>query len=82
MIERHQLNMREGLCQTCQACPAVEACGGGFVPHRWSAENGFANPSVYCADLYKLSAHVNHALGLALKPLLAGENPVVIANGV
>jgi uncharacterized protein len=82
VIERHRLNMREGLCQTCRACPAVEACGGGFVPHRWSAENGFANPSVYCADLYKLSAHVNHALGIALKPLLAGENPAVIANGV
>jgi uncharacterized protein len=81
VVERHQLNMIEGLCQTCRECPAVEACGGGFVPHRWSNENGFSNPSVYCADLYKLSAHVNRALGIALSPLLAGENPVVFAKG-
>jgi uncharacterized protein len=81
VIERHRLNMKEGLCQTCQACPAVEACGGGFVPHRWSVVNGFSNPSVYCADLYKLCAHVNHALGVALKPLLVGKKPVVSANG-
>lgn len=80
VIERHQLNMREGLCKTCRECPAVEACGGGFVPHRWSAEHGFSNPSVYCADLYKLSAHVNRALGIALKPLFVGENPVAVAN--
>ena len=70
VIERHRLNMIEGLCRTCKQCPAVQACGGGFVPHRWSSENGFSNPSVYCADLYKLSAHVNRNLGAALRPLL------------
>ena len=82
VIDRHHLNMLEGLCETCRECPAVEACGGGFLPHRWSAERGFSNPSVYCADLYKLSAHVNHALGIALGPLLVGENPLVTANRV
>ena len=81
VVERHRLNMIEGLCQTCRECPAVEACGGGFVAHRWSPENGFANPSVYCADLYKLSAHVNRVLGIALGPLLAGDKPVVFAKG-
>lgn len=81
VIERHRLNMIEGLCQTCRQCPAVEACGGGFVPHRWSAENGFSNPSVYCADLYRLSSHVNRALSIALGPLLKGEKPVVFAKG-
>lgn len=81
VVERHRLNMIEGLCQTCRECPAVEACGGGFVAHRWSNQNGFSNPSVYCADLYKLSAHVNCALGIALSPLIDGENPVVFANG-
>jgi uncharacterized protein len=70
VIERHRLNRIEGLCQTCNECPAVQACGGGFVPHRWSSENGFSNPSVYCADLYKLIAHVNRKLGRALDPVL------------
>jgi len=70
VIERHRLNRIEGLCQTCKKCPAVQACGGGFVPHRWSSENGFSNPSVYCADLYKLIAHVNRKLGRALEPIM------------
>jgi uncharacterized protein len=81
VVERHRLNLVEGLCQRCRECPAVEACGGGFVAHRWSSENGFSNPSVYCADLYKLSAHVNRALGITLRPLLRGENPVALTRG-
>ena len=86
VIERHRLNRIEGLCRTCTECPAVQACGGGFVPHRWSLENGFSNPSVYCADLYKLSAHVNAKLAKALTPLLKTDqvrprSQVRYANG-
>jgi uncharacterized protein len=47
-----------GLCGTCQACPVVSVCGGGYLPHRYSSLNGFANPSVYCRDLMKLIIHV------------------------
>jgi uncharacterized protein len=47
-----------GLCATCQACPVVTSCGGGLYAHRYAAANGFANPSVYCADLLKLISHV------------------------
>lgn len=42
------------LCATCQACALVAICGGGYYPHRYSANAGFNNPSVYCADLQKL----------------------------
>ena len=42
------------LCRTCRECPVVRACGGGLYAHRYSHENGFDNPSVYCADLKKL----------------------------
>jgi uncharacterized protein len=35
---------------TCLACPDLKVCGGGMPAHRWSRENGFANPSVFCAD--------------------------------
>jgi uncharacterized protein len=41
------------LCRTCRECPVVQACGGGLYAHRYSHENGFDNPSVYCADLKK-----------------------------
>jgi uncharacterized protein len=34
----------------CQACPHLAVCGGGMPAHRWRAETGFDNPSVFCAD--------------------------------
>jgi uncharacterized protein len=51
-----------GLCQTCQKCPVVTSCGGGLYPHRYRAGTGFANPSVYCADLLKLITHISARL--------------------
>lgn len=46
------------LCSTCQSCEVVGVCGGGYMPHRYSKEHGFDNPSVYCADLEQLVRHV------------------------
>ena len=34
----------------CQGCPELGVCGGGTTAHRWSDDNGYANPSIYCAD--------------------------------
>jgi hypothetical protein len=51
-----------GLCQTCQECPAVASCGGGLYTHRHRSSNGFANPSVYCAELLKLISHISRRL--------------------
>jgi uncharacterized protein len=48
----------QGLAAQCRACPVGRVCGGGLYPHRYSAENGFDNPSVYCPDLYRLITHV------------------------
>lgn len=45
------LNGREALGPTCRACPRVDICGGGYLPHRYRRANGFANPSVWCADI-------------------------------
>jgi uncharacterized protein len=49
---------RSGLCSTCQTCPVRDVCGGGLYPHRYRRGAGFANPSVYCADLRALIEHV------------------------
>lgn len=46
------------LCETCQACELRDVCGGGYMPHRYSRERGFDNPSVYCNDLMKLIQHI------------------------
>lgn len=34
----------------CGDCPFFSVCGGGMPAHRWSAERGFENPTVFCAD--------------------------------
>lgn len=55
------------LCATCQKCPLVAVCGGGYYPHRYSASAGFDNPSVYCADLQKLIRTVHAVVSNDLK---------------
>jgi uncharacterized protein len=42
----------------CRGCRLVEVCGGGHYAHRYEAGKGFANRSVYCADLMRLIRHV------------------------
>lgn len=41
-------------CDQCKACPYFQACGGGYLPHRYDGES-FANPSLYCEALAGLS---------------------------
>jgi len=48
----------------CRACVERDNCAGGFVPHRYSSSRGFDNPSVWCADLLKLFAHIRARLGV------------------
>jgi uncharacterized protein len=52
IIERQ--NRLLSLNRTCMSCSLVKVCGGGYYPHRYSTDNGFQNPSIYCADLQKL----------------------------
>jgi len=47
-----------GLSPVCQRCSIVSLCGGGLYSHRYSAGSGFLNPSVYCADLFRLIGHI------------------------
>lgn len=50
------------LCKKCRQCKFMNACGGGYLPHRFSKENGYDNPSVYCDDLYATFEHIQSAL--------------------
>ncbi len=52
----------EALSPDCRACALRDQCGGGLYPHRYRAGEGFANPSVYCPDLYRLITHVRGEL--------------------
>lgn len=51
-----------GLAPTCQECPVVAACGGGLYAHRFRTSHGFRQPSVYCADLYRVINHISTRL--------------------
>ncbi len=42
----------------CAACPDLGVCGGGMVAHRWSAAQGYDNPTVFCADQRLLIAQM------------------------
>ncbi|CCE06110.1 putative Radical SAM domain protein [Bradyrhizobium sp. STM 3843] len=50
------------LCAKCRECKFMNACGGGYLPHRFSKKNGYDNPSVYCDDLYSMFENMQSVL--------------------
>lgn len=50
---------KDNLCEACQICPIKDACGAGYLPHRYKSGEGFGQPSVYCKDLWKLISHIS-----------------------
>ncbi len=50
------------LPEPCRDCRFKIACGGGYLPHRWSAQSGYDNPSVYCQSLKRILAHIETRL--------------------
>lgn len=45
----------------CRPCRVRRVCGGGLYAHRYRQGSGFANPSVFCRDLYRLITHIRSA---------------------
>ncbi|MGK5637982.1 radical SAM protein [Streptomyces sp. URMC 126] len=68
-LYRLGLRNQELLPDDCRACPVYEICGGGYMPHRWSPERRFANPSVHCADLRHAIGHIAGTVREGLAPL-------------
>lgn len=64
---------RDGLSQTCRKCSLHRVCGGGLYTHRYSAENGFMNPSIYCRDLSYLIRHIHRRVSDDVARLRAGD---------
>ena len=48
--------------EKCRTCPELRVCGGGMVAHRWSADRGFDNPSIFCADQLQLISRMREWL--------------------
>ena len=59
-LTRAGVSTRSGgtLPSACRVCPVVDTCGGGLYAHRFGRGNGYANPSVFCADLFRLICRV------------------------
>ncbi|REE95477.1 FxsB family cyclophane-forming radical SAM/SPASM peptide maturase [Thermomonospora umbrina] len=70
-IAARQIGHR-ALAAECRACPLQRVCGGGLYTHRYRSGTGFANPSVYCRDLFRLITHIQRTL---LKDLAALKSP-------
>ncbi|WP_437541927.1 radical SAM protein [Sorangium sp. So ce367] len=67
------------LCATCHACDLRDVCGGGYMPHRFSRERRFDNPSVYCEDLQKLIRHIRQRVIESLPPeMIAAVRPSAV----
>ncbi|MGC0422897.1 FxsB family cyclophane-forming radical SAM/SPASM peptide maturase [Embleya sp. AB8] len=56
---------------SCRRCPVLDICGGGLRAHRYRPDTGFANPSVYCADLRALIDHVGARVRADVRALVA-----------
>ncbi|WP_149825439.1 radical SAM/SPASM protein FxsBH, inactivated beta-hydroxylase extension form [Streptomyces tailanensis] len=70
-----------GISETCRRCPVVQSCGGGLYAHRYSAERGFDNPSVFCADLKGLVEGVAERITeRALHPAVADADELRLAQ--
>lgn len=59
-IEANQSSLQ--LASECRVCPYLVACGGGYLPHRWSQKNRYNNPSVYCNDLKDIFDHIQDVI--------------------
>jgi uncharacterized protein len=80
----HRAAMFDGLPVPtgCRACPEATTCSGGYLPHRWSSATAFDNPSVWCADLLALFAHVRMRLGVDLEETLSRRQALDELTGV
>ena len=58
------LEMQRPSNPTCLGCGELSVCGGGMPLHRWSDDNGYDNPSVYCADQQLLIGRIRETVNL------------------
>lgn len=56
-IEYNFLLEEKNLPEQCQTCEEMKYCKGGCLPHRYSLNNGFDNPSIYCDEMKSLIQH-------------------------
>jgi uncharacterized protein len=61
------------LSAQCQACAERDVCGGASLTTRYAKANCFDNPSVWCADMLELIAHIRARVQPELGELMFPE---------
>jgi uncharacterized protein len=54
----------------CRGCVEETTCAGGYLPHRFSLDDGFNNPSVWCRDILKIFSHMRVKLEAPIEETL------------
>lgn len=79
-IAAHRAHLsKAGLCKQCQACPIVEICGGGSLPHRYDSD-GFSHPTIYCGEMLALVEHARKRLKELLSASSNFRSPTLSPN--
>lgn len=55
------MQIEDDVSEICRSCEYLEACGGGYLQHRYG-NGSFRNPSIYCADYRHLFSVLERAL--------------------
>ena len=75
-LAKQYYNGHDDLCTTCKNCFLEEICGGGFIGHRYSKENEFDNPSIYCKQIALLICHIQNQIILNLPPEIVANTKI------
>ena len=65
--EYNELLKWDNLPLKCKECQFSYVCGGGSLPHRYSPENGFNNPTVYCNEMFALIQYAKEMIEEAIQ---------------
>lgn len=63
-----------GVALECKSCPALEACGGGSIMHRYHEIRGFDAPTIYCKEMFSLLSNATRLLRNSLLESNTVEN--------
>lgn len=71
--------LQEPASPVCRRCPELGVCGAGMPAHRWSEDNGYDNPTIFCADQQALIGYLRRRLRPALpSESRAGRAPTIL----
>lgn len=78
--EAYRIDAIQQPSATCTSCPWFDACGGGYLPHRFDGAS-FDNPSLYCTALFALAERMHRALHDDLPSVVWADSQPIEMSG-